>query len=59
MLKRYVPNLNADFYSCGPIPFLRAIKYAWNELGVPAQQQKSEAFTPDPSFLMKRETIAA
>ena len=59
MLRKHVPNLDADFYFCGPVPFLRAIEQALATLDVPLKQQHSEAFAPDPLMLMERDTAFA
>jgi nitric oxide dioxygenase len=55
MLKQHLPHLDADFYFCGPIPFLRAIEGALDALYVPTERRHSEAFVPDPSFLLEAE----
>ncbi len=59
MLKKHLSTLDADFYFCGPIPFLRAIENALDQLGVPAERRRSEAFAPDPTFLLNAETSVA
>lgn len=59
MLRKHAADLNAEFYFCGSIPFLRAIGKALNLLGVPQAQQFSEAFAPDPIMLMEGEADAA
>jgi nitric oxide dioxygenase len=59
MLKRHLSTVDADFYFCGPVPFLRAIERALDALGVPLDRRRSEAFAPDPSLLMELESAAA
>lgn len=59
MLQRHVPNLDADYYYCGPLPFLQAIEKALDSLSIPAERRHSEAFVPDPSFLLTADTAAA
>lgn len=59
MIRHHVPDLDADFYVCGPVPFLRAIEHALDSLGVPKNRQHSEAFAPDPSLLMERDAEVA
>jgi len=59
MIRRYVPDLDADYYVCGPVPILRAIEAALDSLQVPRNRQHSEAFAPDPTLLMERDTGVA
>lgn len=59
MLRKHVTDLDADFYYCGPVPFLRAIESALATLRIPPAQQKSEAFAPDPLLLLEREPVVA
>lgn len=53
MLNRHVPSLDAEFYFCGSVPFMRAIEAALASLSVPQQRRHSEAFGPDPTFLLR------
>jgi nitric oxide dioxygenase len=59
MLQRHLSTLDADFYFCGPVPFLRAIDNALDDLGVPVERRRSEAFAPDPTFLLHSDTAVA
>ncbi|HTF69260.1 MAG TPA: NO-inducible flavohemoprotein [Edaphobacter sp.] len=59
MLRKHLSTLDADFYFCGPIPFLRAIEDALDQLGVPVERRRSEAFAPDPTFLLDTEAAIA
>ena len=45
-LKSIVPSNQADFYFCGPLPFMQVIYRALNEWGVPAENIHFEFFGP-------------
>lgn len=45
-LKSILPSNRADFYFCGPIPFMKAIHSALKEWGVPADRIHFEFFGP-------------
>jgi nitric oxide dioxygenase len=38
---------NAAYYLCGPLPFMRAVRSALIERGVPARDIQYEVFGPD------------
>jgi nitric oxide dioxygenase len=58
MLRAHLWTLDADFYFCGPVPFLRAIDKALDTLESPMSSRRSEAFAPDPSFITEVEKPA-
>ncbi|MBY0098154.1 NO-inducible flavohemoprotein [Mesobacillus maritimus] len=45
-LKSIVPSNQADFYFCGPLPFMQVVYRALNEWGVPAENIHFEFFGP-------------
>lgn len=45
-LERVIPDTDAEFYFCGPIPFMKVIYRALLEMGVPEEQVHFEAFSP-------------
>lgn len=45
-LQSIVPSSQADFYFCGPTPFMKLIKSHLNELAVPAENIHFEFFGP-------------
>lgn len=49
-LEKNVPVENADFYFCGPIPFMRAINRALKDLGVDENRIHFEFFGPADSL---------
>jgi nitric oxide dioxygenase len=49
-LKRVLPHNEADFYFCGPIPFMKAVNQALKEWGVPREQLHYEVFGPSVSL---------
>ncbi|CAG7603677.1 Flavohemoprotein [Paenibacillus solanacearum] len=49
-LKSVVPNKDASFYFCGPVPFMRSINHALKEWGVPAADVHYEFFGPAGSL---------
>jgi nitric oxide dioxygenase len=49
-LERNVPVKNADFYFCGPVPFLKAINRSLKDLGVSEEQIHFEFFGPKDSL---------
>jgi nitric oxide dioxygenase len=57
MLEHHLPTLDADFYFCGPLPFLKAIEDALDSLSVPKHRRNSEAFSPAPSFLTEIDEV--
>lgn len=46
LLAKLLPSLAADFYLCGPIPFMQHIQDALTTRGVPAVQIRQETFGP-------------
>ncbi|ANF94744.1 NO-inducible flavohemoprotein [Paenibacillus bovis] len=50
-LKEMVPNLNADYYFCGPLPFMQAVNTALDQLEVPVEQRHYEFFGPAASLV--------
>lgn len=50
-LAAHTPLSAADYYLCGPRPFLRAIAQALRELGVPSGQIRYEFFGPTDEVL--------
>jgi len=49
-LQSVVPSNEADFYFCGPIPFMKAVNAALKEWGVPAERVHYEFFGPAGSL---------
>ncbi|MEZ4216847.1 MAG: pyridoxamine 5'-phosphate oxidase family protein [Myxococcota bacterium] len=45
-LERLVPDLDADFYLCGPRPFMAALHAHLEARGVPRDRVRSESFGP-------------
>ena len=45
-LKQILPSNEAEFYFCGPIPFMKSILHALNEWGVPRERIHFEFFGP-------------
>ncbi len=45
-LQEILPNSQADFYFCGPVPFMKAINNALKEWGVPEEHRQFEFFGP-------------
>jgi nitric oxide dioxygenase len=41
-----LPDLEAEFYLCGPIAFMAALQTDLEQLGVPTNQIHSESFGP-------------
>lgn len=52
VIRAHLPAVPADFYYCGPIGFMTGVEAALDSLGVPHAQRFSEAFAPDPSFVV-------
>lgn len=46
LLKRVLPGPDADFYFCGPKPFMKSIYHALSDWGVPEKQIRFEFFGP-------------
>jgi len=46
LLKQLLPGADADFYFCGPKPFMKSIYRALNDWGVPEEQIHFEFFGP-------------
>jgi ferredoxin-NADP reductase len=44
LLEKLVPGLDADFYLCGPAPFLADLQQGLREVGVPIGRIHSESF---------------
>lgn len=53
-LVRHLPSKDADFYYCGPLPFLRSIDAMLDHLGISPTRRFSEAFAPDPSLIVAK-----
>lgn len=51
-LRPYLPSGEADYYYCGPVGFISAVESLLNRLA-PGSRRYSEAFAPDPSFLLE------
>ena len=51
IIRRNLPEGEAQFYYCGPIGFMAAAEAALDEIGIPLAHRHSEAFAPDPSFV--------
>ncbi|RTE64622.1 NO-inducible flavohemoprotein [Amphritea opalescens] len=49
-LERYCPK-DAEFYFCGPLPFMRAIYHQLKELGIDDAQLNYEVFGPSESLV--------
>lgn len=45
-LRQHIPIFNAEFYYCGPVPFLRAIECALETLKVPQERYRCELLRP-------------
>jgi nitric oxide dioxygenase len=50
VLRRHLPEREADFYYCGPPSFMTAMERALDLLHIPRAQRHSEVFVPDPAF---------
>ena len=50
MIASLVPSPDADFYYCGPKPFMAAVDAALDELGVDADRRHYEFFGPAQSL---------
>ncbi|MGX2960986.1 NO-inducible flavohemoprotein [Peribacillus sp. JNUCC 23] len=46
VLQANLPSKKADFYFCGPIPFMQVINQALNQLEIPKEQIHFEVFSP-------------
>lgn len=55
-LEKNVPVKNADFYFCGPVPFMKAINSTLNVLGVNQDQIHYEFFGPKGDLEQKDQT---
>lgn len=56
-LKSILPNNEADFYFCGPVPFMQSIYQALKEWGVPEERIHFEFFGPKGS--LEKEPVTA
>ncbi|MTW86468.1 NO-inducible flavohemoprotein [Virgibacillus dakarensis] len=45
-LKSILPSNQADFYFCGPVPFMKAVNKALKDWSVPEKQMHYEVFSP-------------
>ncbi|HET7657103.1 MAG TPA: FAD-binding oxidoreductase, partial [Bacillales bacterium] len=45
-LRSIVPDLNADYYFCGPEPFMKAVNRVLHEMNIPEEQIHFEFFGP-------------
>lgn len=50
-LEKNIPTKEADFYFCGPVPFMKAINRFLKELGVSEEQIHFEFFGPKASLV--------
>ena len=46
VLQANLPSKEAEFYFCGPIPFMQVINQALNQLEIPKEQIHFEVFSP-------------
>ena len=46
VVEKLVPGLRADFYLCGPTPFMAALQDGLEARGVPSERIHSESFGP-------------
>jgi ferredoxin-NADP reductase len=46
LLQSILPDLNAEFYLCGPIVFMADLQTELEQFGVPSDQIHSESFGP-------------
>ena len=46
LLEKLLPDLDADFYLCGPLGFMAALQADLEESGVPEARIHSESFGP-------------
>lgn len=51
-LRRHLPAGDADFYYCGPAGFINSVEALLDQLKVRPSRRHSEAFAPDPSFVI-------
>jgi nitric oxide dioxygenase len=51
-LRPYLPTGEVDFYYCGPVGFIAAVENLLNQWKVRPACRHSEAFAPDPSFII-------
>lgn len=58
-LKSILPNNHADFYFCGPVPFMKVMNTILKEWGVPEENIHYEFFGPAGSLEEARETVSA
>lgn len=54
-LKQVVSTKEAEFYFCGPVPFMRAVKHALEDWGVQPKQLNFEFF--GPAIELEREQV--
>lgn len=55
-LVKHLPHEEAEFYYCGPLPFLRSIETILDHFGVSVSRRFSEAFAPDPALIIAKAT---
>jgi nitric oxide dioxygenase len=53
-LKKHLPTEDADFYYCGPLPFLRSVDATLDGFGISSARRFSEAFAPDPALIVAK-----
>jgi ferredoxin-NADP reductase len=46
LLRSILPDLDAEFYLCGPITFMAELQAELEQFGVPSDQIHSESFGP-------------
>ncbi|MGI6187212.1 MAG: nitric oxide dioxygenase, partial [Brevibacillus sp.] len=49
-LQSILPDNNADFYFCGPVPFMKNVYQALKDWGVPEERIHFEFFGPKGSL---------
>lgn len=57
-LKKVLPSNEAHFYFCGPVSFMRTVKHALEDWGVPEDRIHFEFFGPAMALEKKPEAIA-
>lgn len=53
-LEKHLPSEEAEFYYCGPLPFLRSIEAMLDHFCIPSTRRFSEAFAPDPALIIAK-----
>lgn len=56
-LRTILPEKDADFYFCGPVPFMNAVNDALQEWGVESDQIHFEFFGPAMDLKVEKETV--